>query len=207
MSVEIKPSNEVGGVMNIACHHASKFGNGALAAAEVKKIMAARGVTVSARHIPDARPGHPAAAGLHVVGSPGRIGNPQGNARRFLRTVRLEPGTRYAILTTPGAPRPDKKTGPRPPPEEQDRGERVIPIMNELLEATGLTKVAAAPALVTGINGPLQGRPADQGHRPRRPDHAHRGHPARPTGTYTRCPQAGPCRPEADRRGRRRTRA
>ena len=42
--------------MNIAYYHASKFGNGAMVAEEFKKIMAARGVTVSVQHIRDANP-------------------------------------------------------------------------------------------------------------------------------------------------------
>src|SRR5437773_7835591 len=45
-----------GSVMNIAYYHASKFGNGAMVAGEFKKIMAARGVTVSVEHIRDANP-------------------------------------------------------------------------------------------------------------------------------------------------------
>lgn len=96
------------------------------------------------------------AADLYVFSSPGRIGKPKGNARRFLRNIRLEPGTRYAILTTQAAPRPDKKTGKLPSQEEQDRWERVIPIMNDLLEAKGLNKVAEGAILVTGIKGPLE---------------------------------------------------
>jgi hypothetical protein len=52
-----------------------------------------------------------------------------------LRKVKLEPGSRYAILTTQAAPRPDKKTGRLPTQEEQDRWERIIPIINDLLEA------------------------------------------------------------------------
>jgi hypothetical protein len=43
-----------------------------------------------------------------------------------------------------------------PTQEEQDRWERVIPIMNELLEAQGLVKVAEGAVLVTGIKGPLE---------------------------------------------------
>ena len=97
--------------MNIAYYHASKFGNGAMVAEEFKKIMAARGVTVSVQHIRDANPGNPPVADLYVFSSPGRMGKPKGNARRFLRKVSLKAGTRYAILTTQGAPRPDKKTG------------------------------------------------------------------------------------------------
>jgi hypothetical protein len=142
--------------MNIAYFHASKFGNGAMVAEEFKRIMAARDVDVSVQHVKNADPRHLPAADLYVFSSPGRIGKPKGNARRFLRNVRLEPGTRYAVLTTQGAPRPDKKTGELPTQEEQDRWERVIPIMNELLEAKGLTKVAEAAVLVTGMKGPLE---------------------------------------------------
>jgi hypothetical protein len=142
--------------MNIAYYHASKFGNGVMVAEEFNKIMAARGVTVSVQHIRDANPGNLPMADLYVFSSPGRMGKPKGNARRFLRKVSLKPGTRYAILTTQGAPRPDKKTGKLPTQEEQDRWERVIPIMNELLEAKGLTKVAEGTVLVTGMKGPLE---------------------------------------------------
>jgi hypothetical protein len=142
--------------MNIAYYHASKFGNGAIVAEEFKKIMAARGVAVSVKHIRGTNPEDLPAADLYVFSSPGRMGKPKGNARRFLRKISLEPGTRYAILTTQGAPRPDKKTGKLPAQEEQDRWERVIPIMNELLEAKGLTKVAEGAVLVTGMKGPLE---------------------------------------------------
>ena len=142
--------------MNIAYYHASKFGNGAIVAEEFQKIMAARGVAVSVKHIRDANPEDLRTADLYVFSSPGRMGKPKGNARRFLRKISLEPGTRYAILTTQGAPRPDKKTGKLPAQEEQDRWERVIPIMNELLEAKGLTKVAEGAVLVTGMKGPLE---------------------------------------------------
>jgi flavodoxin len=142
--------------MNIAYYHASKFGNGAMVAEEFKKIMAARGVTVSVQHIRDANPEDLPQADLYIFSSPGRMGKPKGSVRRFLRKVSLEPGTRYAILTTQGAPKPDKKTGKMPTQEEQDRWERVIPIMNELLEAKGLKKVAEAAVWVTGIKGPLE---------------------------------------------------
>ena len=86
--------------MKFAYYHASKFGNGALVAEVFKKLMAARGVTVSVQHIRDANPSDLPAADLYVFSSPGRFGKPKGNARRFLGKVSLEPGTRYAILTT-----------------------------------------------------------------------------------------------------------
>ena len=142
--------------MNIAYYHASKFGNGAMVAEEFKKIMATRGITVSVQHIRDANPKDLPQADLYVFSSPGRMGKPKGSARRFLSKVSLEPGTRYAILTTQGAPKPDKKTGKMPTQEELDRWERVIPIMNELLEAKGLKKVAEGAVWVTGLKGPLE---------------------------------------------------
>ena len=142
--------------MNIAYYHASKFGNGAMVAEEFKKIMAAQGITVSVQHIRDANPKDLPPADLYVFSSPGRMGKPKGSVRRFLSKVSLEPGTRYAILTTQGAPKPDKKTGKMPTQEELDRWERVIPIMNELLEAKGLKKVAEGAVWVTGLKGPLE---------------------------------------------------
>jgi sulfite reductase alpha subunit-like flavoprotein len=141
--------------MRIAYYHASKFGNGAQVAEEFSKMMAAKGVTVTTNHIRDADPKDLPEADLYVFSSPGRMGKPKGNARRFLRQVSLKPGTRYAILTTQAAPRPDK-TGKMPTEEEQDRWERVIPVMNELLEAKGLQKVAERAVLVTGMKGPLE---------------------------------------------------
>lgn len=142
--------------MNIAYYHASKFGNGAMVAAEFAKIMTGKGMTVSVQHIRDANPRHLTAADLYVFSSPGRFGKPKGNARRFLRKVRLEPGTKYAILTTQAAPKPDPKTGKMPPQQELDRWERVIPVMNELLEVKGLTNIAEQAVLVTGLRGPLE---------------------------------------------------
>lgn len=142
--------------MNIAYYHASKFGNGARVAAEFSRIMADRGVPVSVQHIRDANPRHLSPATLYVFSSPGRFGKPKGNARRFVRKVSLAPGTEYAILTTQGAPKPNPKTGEMPTQEDQDRWERVIPIMNEELERKGLTRIADAAVLVTGMKGPLE---------------------------------------------------
>jgi hypothetical protein len=76
--------------------------------------------------------------------------------RRFLKKLRLPAGTRYAILTTEMAPQPDKKTGQIPTEEEQARWQRVRPIMNELLQAAGLVKVAEDKVHVTGLKGPLE---------------------------------------------------
>jgi hypothetical protein len=142
--------------MKIEYFHASKFGNGAMVAEEFRNQMAKRGVTVNVQHIRAARPDRLPTADLYLFSSPGRMGKPIGGMRRFLKRVRLPAGTRYAILTTEMAPRPDKKTGRIPTEEELARWQRVRPIMNELLEGAGLVKVAEDKVLVTGLKGPLE---------------------------------------------------
>jgi len=77
--------------------------------------------------------------------------------RRFLKKVELSAGTKYAILTTEAAPRPDRKTGRVPTDEELvATGQRVRPIMNEILQGKGLVAVAEDKVFVTGLKGPLE---------------------------------------------------
>jgi flavodoxin len=142
--------------MRIEYVHASKYGNGAMVAQEFKHQMEARGVAVSVHHIHDVRPKELPAADLYLFSSPGRMGRPIGGMRRFLRKVDLAPGTRYALLTTEGAPQPDKQTGKLPTEEERARFERVRPLMNETLQAKGLSEVAEDAVFVTGMKGPLE---------------------------------------------------
>jgi menaquinone-dependent protoporphyrinogen IX oxidase len=142
--------------MNIEYFHASKYGNGAKVAEEFKKQMAARGVSVNIHHIRQAKPKEMPQADLYVFSSSGRLGKPIGSARRFLKKVKLPPGTKYAILTTQAAPQPNKKTGQMPTEEEQARWQRIIPVMNEILQGKGLVKIAEDKVLVTGLKGPLQ---------------------------------------------------
>jgi flavodoxin len=142
--------------MKIEYYHASKYGNGIMVAEEFKKLMSAKGVVVNIHHIREVRPKELAHADLYVFSSPGRIGKPIGGMRRFLKKVQLPSGTKYAILTTQGAPVPNKKTGQMPTEEEQARWQRIIPIMNDLLQPKGLQKVAEGKVLVTGIKGPLE---------------------------------------------------
>jgi hypothetical protein len=142
--------------MTIEYVHASKYGNGARVAEEFKRLMAARGIVVNVRHARDASPKEMPAADLYVFSSPGRVGRPIGRMRRFLKKLRLPAGTKYALLTTEGAPRPDKKTGQMPSPEEIARYQRVRPIMTEILDGKGLVKVAEGKVYVTGLKGPLE---------------------------------------------------
>jgi len=142
--------------MKIEYFHASKYGNGLKVAEEFGKRMAIRGVTVNVQHVRDARPKELPPADLYLFSSPGRMGRPIGGMRRFLKQVNLPAGTRYAVLTTEGAPQPDKKTGRMPTEQEMARWQRMIPIMNKLLQEKGLAKVAEGKVLVTGLKGPLE---------------------------------------------------
>jgi multimeric flavodoxin WrbA len=142
--------------MEIEYFHASKYGNGAMVAEEFKRYMATNGVTVNVHHVRDVRPEEMPAADLYMFSSPGRFGKPIGDMSRFLKGVRLPSGTMYAILVTEFAPRSDKKTGRMPTEEEQGKCQRVIPIMNQLLQGKGLVKVAQGKILVTGLKGPLE---------------------------------------------------
>jgi hypothetical protein len=142
--------------MRIEYFHASKYGNGLKVAEEFRKRMATKGVTVNIQHVRDARPKELPPADLYLFSSPGRIGRPIGGMRRFLKQVNLPPGTKYAVLTTEGAPQPDKKTGRMPTEQEMARWQRIIPTMNKLLQEKGLAKVAEGKVLVTGMKGPLE---------------------------------------------------
>jgi hypothetical protein len=142
--------------MTIEYVHASRFGNGAIVAKEFQKQMAASGVAVNVHHIRELRPSELPPADLYLFSSPGRIGKPIRGMRRFLKGVQLPAGTRYAILTTEAAPKPDKKTGRIPSEEERvQMGQRVRPIMNQILEEKGLVKVAEDKVYVTRLKGPL----------------------------------------------------
>ncbi len=144
--------------MKIEYFHASKFGNGVRVAEEFKRLMAAKGVTVNVHHIKDTGPKEIAPADLYVFSSPGRFGKPIGSMRRFIKKVQLPPGTKYAVMTTESPASPDRKTGKLPTEEEFSKYERVRPIMNELLQAKGLTKVAEGYVTVnpSTLKGPLQ---------------------------------------------------
>lgn len=142
--------------MTIEYYHASKFGNGAQVAQEFQRQMATRGVVVNVHHIRDADPRKLPEADLYVFSSPGRMGKPIGGMRKFLKRLAPSAGARYALLTTEGAPQPDKKTGKLPTEEEQAKYQKVTPMMREGLRAAGLVEVAAEKVLVTGMRGPLE---------------------------------------------------
>ena len=142
--------------MNVEYLHASKYGDGATVAAEFQKQMAAKGVVVEVHHIREVSPTELSPVDLYVFSSPGRLGKPIRGMRRFLKRVDLPPGTRYAILTTEAAPKPDKKTGQMPSEEELAKRQRVRSIMNEILQNQGLVNVAEDVIYVTGLKGPLE---------------------------------------------------
>jgi menaquinone-dependent protoporphyrinogen IX oxidase len=142
--------------MKIEYYHASKYGNGAMVADEFKKQAVAKGVTVNVHHIRQVKPKELAPADLYVFSLPGRMGKPIGGMRRFLKKVTLPAGTKYALLTTELAPKPDKKTGRMPTEEELAKWQRITPSMNKILRSKGLITVVADKVLVTGIKGPLE---------------------------------------------------
>ena len=142
--------------MKIEYFHASHFGNGAMVAEEFKKQMEAKGVTVDIHHVKSAKPKEIPPADLYLFSSPGRMGRPIGDMRSFLKKAELTSGAKYAVLTTEPAPKPDKKTGRIPTEEEQCRWQRVIPIMNKMLQEKGLIKVAEGKIYVVGVKGPLE---------------------------------------------------
>lgn len=142
--------------MRIEIFHASKFGNGERVAKDLQRVLAARGLQANVHRIDEVRPRELPPADLYVFSSPTRIGKPLGSARRFVKKVKLPAGTRYAIFATHGAPRPDKKTGKMPTPEEMAKWQRTTPILDELLASKGLVKVADMIVYVKDLKGPLE---------------------------------------------------
>jgi multimeric flavodoxin WrbA len=142
--------------MKIEYFHASVYGNGAMVAEEFKKQMTAKGVLVDVHHIENAKPEAMPPADIYVFSSPGRFGKPIKEMRRFLKELNLPKGTKFAILTTEPAPKPDKKTGKMPTDEEMNRYQHVISTMNEILLGKDLVKVAETKVFVTGLKGPLE---------------------------------------------------
>lgn len=143
--------------MKIEYFHASKFGNGATVAQEFKKQIAAKDVEVTIHHIRDVLPASMPLADLYLFSSPGGFGKPIRGMRRFLQALSLPAGTRYAILTTEAAPKLNKKTGRMPTEEELvQMGQRVRPIMNQILKGKGLVEVAEEKLYVTKLKGPLE---------------------------------------------------
>lgn len=136
--------------MIVEIHHASKYGNGAKVAEELRRILAAKGHQVNVHHIDEARPKELPHADLYVFGSPTRFGRPIGGMRRFLKKAVLPSGTRYAIFATHGDVLPNKKTGKMPSDDEIARMRKTLPEMDEVLQKKGCTKVAEKMFLVSG---------------------------------------------------------
>lgn len=142
--------------MKVELYHASKYGNGAKVAEEFQRFMTVKGHPVNIHNIDDARPKELPSADLYVFGSPTRIGKPIGGMRHFLKKVDLPSGTKYAVFATHGAAKPDKKTGKMPSADDLAKWQRSIPIMDELLRAKGMVKVAEMKVYVVDMRGPLE---------------------------------------------------
>ena len=141
--------------MKIEYYHASKYGNGATVAEEFKKQLTAKGATVNVHHVKKAKPKEIPPADLYVFSSPGRFGKPIGDMRNFLKKANLPAGMKYAVIVTEMCADPDN-TERMPTEAESGKCQRVLPIMNEVLQEKGLVKVAEDKIFVTGIKGPLE---------------------------------------------------
>jgi flavodoxin len=144
--------------MKIEIYHASKFGNGARVAEELRRVLVAKGHQAEVHHIKDAKPKELPPADMYVFGSPTRFGGPLGQARRFIKKARLPPGTKYAIFATHGDAVPDRKTGRMPTEEEIAKYRKTLPILEALLKEKGLVMVADSIFVVIGttLKGPLK---------------------------------------------------
>jgi len=142
--------------MKIEYLHASKHGNGAKVAEEFQRQMTAKGVTVNVHHVKDIKSKELPPADLYVFSSPGRFGKPIGDMRGFLKKADLPSGTKYAVLATELAPDPEKAIRIPATEEELGKCQRVIPVINDMLQKKGLVKIAEGKIFVTGIKGPLE---------------------------------------------------
>jgi flavodoxin len=142
--------------MKIEYYHASKYGNGAMVAEEFKRQMSVKGVTVNVHHVKDTKPKEIPPADLYVFSSPGRFGKPIGDMKHFLKKVSLQPGTKYGVMVTELCPKPNSSIERIPTEEKTGKCQRVIPIMDKMLQEKGLFKVAEGKIFVTGIKGPLE---------------------------------------------------
>jgi flavodoxin len=127
--------------MKVEIFHASKFGNGAKVAEELRLLLELKGHEVKVHHIDDAKPKELPSANIYIFGSPTRFGGPIGEMKRFLKKAELPPGAKYAIFATHGQILPNKKTGKMPDQDEIDRMRRTIPILDEILKEKGLVKI------------------------------------------------------------------
>lgn len=128
--------------MKVELYHASKFGNGAMVADELRRLMEAKGHQIIVHHIDETKPKEMPTADLYIFGSPTRFGGPIGSMRRFVKKAPLPSGTKYAIFATHADAIPDKKTGRMPTEEELSRERKTLPVLNQILQEKGLVKVA-----------------------------------------------------------------
>ena len=142
--------------MKIEYFHASKHGNGAKVAEEFQRQMGAKGVTVNVHHVKGIKPKEIPSADLYIFSSPGRFGKPIGDMGGFLKKADLPSGAKYAVLVTELAPDPEKAIRIPTTEEELGKCQRVIPVINEMLQKKGMVKVAEGKIFVTGIKGPLE---------------------------------------------------
>lgn len=142
--------------MKIEIYFESKFGNGKRVVEKLAEDLTSKGYVVGLHHIDGVSPKEMPPVDLYVFSSPTRLGKPVGSMRRFTKKVKAPQGAKYALIATHGAAKPNKKTGLMPTPEEMEKWQRTLPIMEEILSQKGMVKIADLKVYVLDLKGPLE---------------------------------------------------
>ena len=130
----------MGASMKVCIAYESKYGNGKKCAEQLQSIIREKGHDVEISSVRDMKPKSLPQASLYIFSSPTHIGKPPGKMKKFLKKMEIEEDAKYALLTTCLDPQT-----------------KALQIMEELLEATGMTKISDGLKLkVTGLKGPLE---------------------------------------------------
>ena len=78
--------------MKVELYRASKYGNRARVAEEIKRLMATHGIEVDIHHVDDSKPKELPSADLFIFGSPTHFGKAPGSMVRFLKKLDLPSG-------------------------------------------------------------------------------------------------------------------
>jgi flavodoxin len=128
--------------MRVEIFHASKYGNGAKVAEEIRSLLREKGHEVMVHHIDDVKPKELPSADIYIFGSPTRFSGPIGEMKRFLKKAEIPSGAKYAVFATHSQVLPNKRTGLMPSQEEIAQMRRTIPVMDEILKEKGMAKIA-----------------------------------------------------------------
>lgn len=142
--------------MKIELFHASKYGNGLNLAVEYQRQMTEKGNEVIIRNVNDFQGREIPKADLYVFITPARFGKPIRSIRNFIEKKDIPSGSKYAVISTEMEIKPSKKADKRPKQESVDKWQKILPIMNKMLQDKGLFKVTDMSIFVLTTKGPLE---------------------------------------------------